>query len=224
MGMGSSGIQIVSKIAGQVKKLYTWIRSPTWITAGFAMKFAGPNGANFEYTPEQQKIFQENPELYLRYSKMIESELNQRFKFILKGTPDAEAAKQFAINEMSRKLNGNEQLIEAMVPKDFGIGCRRPTPGNGFLEALIQDNVHCFTKNTQRITEKGFIDADGTEHEVDVIICATGFNTSWIPPFPVQGQNGNTLAKMWKDKPSSYISIAVPNMPNYWMMVGPYGR
>lgn len=47
VGIGSSGIQIVSKIASQVKQLYVWVRSPTWITAGFAQKFAGPNGANF---------------------------------------------------------------------------------------------------------------------------------------------------------------------------------
>ncbi len=47
LGIGSSGIQIVSKIASQVKQLYAWVRSPTWITAGFAQRFAGPDGANF---------------------------------------------------------------------------------------------------------------------------------------------------------------------------------
>jgi len=45
-------------------------------------------------TEEQKKRFRDNPELYLKYSKMIESELNQRFKFILNGTPEAEAAKE----------------------------------------------------------------------------------------------------------------------------------
>lgn len=48
IGMGSSGIQVTSEIAGKVSQLYTWIRSPTWITAGFAQNWAGPNGANFE--------------------------------------------------------------------------------------------------------------------------------------------------------------------------------
>jgi hypothetical protein len=28
---------------------------------------------------------------------------------------------------MSRELEGDKRLIEAIVPKDFGIGCRRPT-------------------------------------------------------------------------------------------------
>ncbi len=48
IGVGSSGIQLTANIAGQVDHLYTWIRSPTWITAGFAQNHAGPGGANFE--------------------------------------------------------------------------------------------------------------------------------------------------------------------------------
>jgi hypothetical protein len=38
-------------------------------------------------------------------------------------------------------------------------------PGNGFLEALTRDNVKAFTQQMQRITEKGFVDRDGKEHE-----------------------------------------------------------
>lgn len=48
VGVGSSGIQVTANIASKVEKLYTWVRSPTWITAGFAQGHAGPNGANFE--------------------------------------------------------------------------------------------------------------------------------------------------------------------------------
>ena len=50
---------------------------------------------------------------------------------------------------------------------------RRPTPGNGYLEALLQPNVTVYTDMFQRVTEIGFIDAEGKEHEVDVFICAT---------------------------------------------------
>jgi hypothetical protein len=46
VGTGSSGIQLITKIQPDVEKLYTWIRSPTWTTSGFAQAHAGPNGAN----------------------------------------------------------------------------------------------------------------------------------------------------------------------------------
>jgi hypothetical protein len=43
---------------------------------------------------EQKNHFAENPIAYQHYCKQIESELNQRFKFILNGTPEAEGAKK----------------------------------------------------------------------------------------------------------------------------------
>lgn len=47
IGAGSSGVQIVAAIQQKVNRLYHWIRSPIWITAGFAQTWAGKNGANF---------------------------------------------------------------------------------------------------------------------------------------------------------------------------------
>jgi cation diffusion facilitator CzcD-associated flavoprotein CzcO len=74
---------------------------------------------------------------------------------------------------MRKRLRGNERLINAIIPTTFTVGCRRPTPGNGYLEAIQEKNVHIFTEMFREITERGFIDADGQEHEVDIIVCAT---------------------------------------------------
>ncbi|KIW27920.1 uncharacterized protein PV07_07615 [Cladophialophora immunda] len=175
-------------------------------------------------TPEQQKASVDNPELFPKYSKMIELELNIRFKLILNGTPEAEAAKEFAREEMTKKLSPtNPTLLNAIAPKNFGAGCsRRPTPENGFLESLIQDNVKVFTSPMQEINATGFVDSEGEQYDVDIIICATGFNTSWIPMFPVEA-NGHSISKMWATEAVSYLSIGVPNMLNYWTMSGSYG-
>ncbi|KAH8692574.1 hypothetical protein BGW36DRAFT_399412 [Talaromyces proteolyticus] len=189
IGIGSSGIQVVANIANKVSKLYTWVRSPTWITAGFAQKYAGPNE-------------------YQDYCKAIENELNQRFKFILNGTPEAVQSKQFAVDQMKEKLQGKSELAEKLIPTTFGVGCRRPTPGNGFLEALTLPHVHTFTGEVQKITPTGFVDHFGIEHEVDVIICATGFDTSWRPRFPVVAR-GNNIQELYAEKPKvSHLSIA----------------
>lgn len=178
IGVGSSGIQVTANIASKVKQLYTWVRSPTWITAGFAQKYAGPNGSNFEYTEKQKREFAENLPEYVKLTKDIEDELNQRFKFILNGTPEAKEAIDFSVRQMEEKLQGREDLVKMLVPTTFGVGCRRPTPGDGFLEALTLPHVTTFGKELQRITPKGFVDGEGQEHEVDVIICATGYGSS----------------------------------------------
>jgi cation diffusion facilitator CzcD-associated flavoprotein CzcO len=48
IGAGSSGVQIVAGIQRKVERLYHWVRSPIWITAGFAQRWAGEDGANFK--------------------------------------------------------------------------------------------------------------------------------------------------------------------------------
>lgn len=106
----------------------------------------------------------------------------------------------------------------------FNPGCRRPTPAPGYLEALVADNATIFTDPIGRITPKGFVDHEGKEHEVDVIICATGFDTSWLPRFPFIA-NGRDLRDMWGggNNVTSYLSIGVPHFPNYYSYCGPYG-
>ena len=79
-----------------------------------------------------------------------------------------------------------------------------------------------YTDAIRAITPRGFIDPSGHEVEVDVILCATGFDTTFRPRFPVIGLNGVSLAEQWKDVPSSYISIGAANMPNYFMYSGPF--
>lgn len=124
---------------------------------------------------------------------------------------------------MSEKLGHNPRLMDRMIPKNFNVGCRRPTPGNGYLESLVAEKTTCFTDEIGGITPKGFLTSSGEEIEVDVIICATGFDTSFRPRFPVIGLNGQNLSQQWEKIPSSYISVAAPNMPNYFMYTGPFG-
>jgi cation diffusion facilitator CzcD-associated flavoprotein CzcO len=38
-GIGSSGIQVIAAVQKDVSKLYTWIRSPTWVLGSFGAKY-----------------------------------------------------------------------------------------------------------------------------------------------------------------------------------------
>lgn len=54
------------------------------------------------------------------------------------------------------------------------------------------------------------------------VVCATGFDVSHRPRFPVRGLNGTDLSELWlEEDPESYVSVAVPEVPNYFMMMGP---
>ncbi|EFX06152.1 flavin-binding monooxygenase [Grosmannia clavigera kw1407] len=223
IGAGSSGIQIIPALQPIVKNLKAFVRSTTWVTAGFGQRFAGPNGANFKYSDEQKEVMRTDPKKYLTYRKFVESELNGRFRLILNGTKEQEEAREFAIKEMTRKSAKKPEVAEQLIPKGYEIGCRRPTPGNGFIEALCEDNVDFIRGGVKKITEDGLISDDGTEHKVDIIVCATGFDVTWKPRYPTIGRGGRSLSEEWKDASRTYLSMSVPHFPNYLIFNGPFG-
>jgi cation diffusion facilitator CzcD-associated flavoprotein CzcO len=113
---------------------------------------------------------------------------------------------------MSDRLN-DEKLVKKMVPP-FALGCRRMTPGTGYLESLTKPNVQTVHESIVRITEDSIVDASGTETKVDAIICATGFDTSFSPHFKIYGRNGAEIQDQFGDFPVAYLAITAENFPN----------
>jgi cation diffusion facilitator CzcD-associated flavoprotein CzcO len=114
---------------------------------------------------------------------------------------------------MNRQLNNDESLVKHIIP-EFALGRRRMTPGSGYLQSLTKENVDVVTSGAVQITENGVVDATGKEHSVDVIICSTGFDTSFAPPYECIGRNGQDLRKKFGDFPKGYFSTMVDEFPN----------
>jgi cation diffusion facilitator CzcD-associated flavoprotein CzcO len=140
IGSGSSGIQIVAKL----QPLTTFIRQPTWVTPGFGSKYASADFSNFDYTSEQKTAFARDPQHYLDYRKGVEHELNKRFWMLHKDSPEQRVARSWRASEMRRRLGERSDLADFMVP-NFALGCRLPTSGPGYLEALAQPNMTVIT-------------------------------------------------------------------------------
>jgi cation diffusion facilitator CzcD-associated flavoprotein CzcO len=116
---------------------------------------------------------------------------------------------------MKAMLRGNQQLIKALVP-DFAVGCRRLTPAVGYLESLSADNVRVVTDSIVEVGETSIKMSTGEEIEVNAIVCATGFDVSFCPRFPIVGREGN-LQDLWRDNlPRAYMSSSIPGFPNYF--------
>lgn len=213
VGGGSSAVQIIPAIRPKVKKLVPFLRSPTWITQGFGAKYAAPGGTNFKYSPTEVERFKEDPKGYVQYCRDIEGELNKRFTLMHYDSEDQQATRRFLSEAMSEQLKYDTKLTKRMVP-GFALGCRRMTPGSGYLASLVEDNVEVVNESVVRLTETGIVDAVGVEREVDVIICATGFNTSFAPAFKIKGCEGKDLKTQFGDFPVGYLGIMAPNFPN----------
>jgi cation diffusion facilitator CzcD-associated flavoprotein CzcO len=114
---------------------------------------------------------------------------------------------------MKEQLNDDARLTKHLVP-EFALGCRRMTPGSGYLQSLTKSNVEVITNEAVRVTEDGIVDGSGTEHKVDVIVCATGFDTSFTPHFECIGKDSRSLKEQFGDFPKGYLGIMAENFPN----------
>ena len=116
---------------------------------------------------------------------------------------------------MKHTLKGDANIIKAVVP-DFPVGCRRLTPGVGYLQSLTAANVEVVAEKITEVCPEGIKLADGKLIELDAIVCATGFDVSFVPRFPIIGQFGN-LQDIWRERlPAAYMSCMVPGLPNYF--------
>jgi hypothetical protein len=89
------------------------------------------------------------------------------------------------------------------------------------LEALTDAKVDVVSNEIDKVVADGIITKDGTHRRVDAIICATGFDTSFSPRFPIIGKNRVTLAEQWSTTPETYLAVATDNFPNYFISLGP---
>lgn len=131
---------------------------------------------------------------------------------------DQKVSRDLIADIMSEQLDHDHRLTTKMIPQ-FALGCRRMTPGSGYLQSLGKSNVEVVTESAVRLTETGIVDESGIEHEVDVVICATGFDTSFTPHFEVIGRNNANLRSQFGDFPVGYLGITAANFPNLFRML-----
>ncbi|KAH8804478.1 hypothetical protein F5884DRAFT_734835 [Xylogone sp. PMI_703] len=218
IGNGSTGIQIVAAMQPKVSKLTTYIRGPSWISINFCADKA-KDGKNFAYTEEEKQKFRDDPKSLFALCKELEASVNGFFFGMYTGHPFQVGLEAMCKAQMEEIMKANPEMAAKMIPK-FHPGCRRLSPGDGYLEALQQENASICWSGIEEITEKGIRTAEG-EQEFDLIVCATGFDTSFIPPWKLVGLKGATLEERWKVNPDAFFSVQVDSMPNYFMFNGP---
>ncbi|KAJ3543305.1 hypothetical protein NM208_g3643 [Fusarium decemcellulare] len=123
--------------------------------------------------------------------------------------------------KMMKGAIASPQLQEKLIPS-WELGCRRLTPSLPYLKAVQEPNVDVIRTGIRKITETGIETEDGKLHKADILICATGFNTSFSSRFKIIGRGGLSLKEMWKARgPEAYLGTAIAGLPNYFTLLGP---
>jgi 4-hydroxyacetophenone monooxygenase len=133
-------------------------------------------------------------------------------------------ARDASVGFLKAKLD-DPALVDAMTPPHPVWSARAVVvdPEYCILDALQRDNVTLVTSGIERIDARGVVDADGSLHEADVIVYATGFHaTEYLYPMTITGRGGQTLEDLWaRDGARAYLGCMMPGFPNLWSVYGP---
>ena len=212
IGTGSTSCQIVGEITDKVGSMHVFQRTPHWIAPLFQRKYAG-----------WQKFF-------MRAIPFLPTFTYWLNYFIFKHTfaPATNGQSMFWQKTISKlcykhlESKVSDPELRAKLTPDFTPMCKRLIFASDYFPALQRDNCRLITDGIERIDGDSVVTKDGTRHALDVLILATGFDTSaFILPTSVHGEGGKDLADFWGRAPRAHRGVTLPGFPNFWMVEGP---
>jgi len=246
IGTGSTGIQAAPVIARDAAHLTVFQRTPTYsvparngpLTPEFnrwvrenheeirAIAQSTPNGHAFriasrnvaDVTPEErQAIYEaawETGGLQFRATfrdLMIDQAANDTAAAFLKGRILATVR--------------DPKTARALADIDHPYAAKRPPIDTDYFETFNRDNVALVDLRAdpiEAITPRG-IRTQSTEHLLDVIVFATGYDAMTGPllAIDIRGRGGRSLREDWRAGPNTYLGLQVPGYPNFFTITGP---
>ncbi len=123
---------------------------------------------------------------------------------------------------ISSQVGDDAELLAKVLPDYPATGKRTLQDNGSWLKALTRDNVDLIRTGIVYIERDAVVTNDGTRHDADVIVYATGFAANrMLWPMKIVGRDGEILSERWGERPSAYLGITVPGYPNFFCMYGP---
>jgi cation diffusion facilitator CzcD-associated flavoprotein CzcO len=249
IGTGSSGIQVISEIAPRVGHLTVFQRTPQWVVPsrhrpispglleqiekdyeGYwhdvlysttCFGFKESDVAAESVSPEERAA---------TFEKVYDD--GGGFQYMFAAFNDvatsrvANAAATDVIATKIRETVTDPHLANLLIPGD--LYAKRPLCCDNYYETYNRDNVTLVDVHgnpIEEITETGIRTADGTIHELDVIVLATGFDAVSGNQLKIhhEGVGGVTLHDKWHDRPRTHLGLMTAGFPNMFMIYGPMG-
>jgi cyclohexanone monooxygenase len=127
------------------------------------------------------------------------------------------------IEKKIRQRVNDQQIADKLIPKNHGFGTKRVPLESGYYEVFNQNNVHLIDIHEDPIVKilPNGIRTGSRDHELDIIIYATGFDgiTGALDKIEIVGKNGDSLKEVWADGPSTYLGLQVSGFPNFFTLV-----
>jgi cation diffusion facilitator CzcD-associated flavoprotein CzcO len=210
IGNAASAIQFVPVIAPDVARLTIFQRSANWMVAK----------NDRVYRTWEKRLFRAFPILAKLYRWFIWLAYEMRFPVFRQNAFLSSRVQRLAEEDMRAKV-ADPALQQALVP-DYPVGGKRILISDDYYQTLNRQNVSVITNAIDHVAADGVVTRDGRHHPADVIILATGFQTTtFLAPMRIEGLEGRVLDEVWHDGAEAYLGITVAGFPNLFMLYGP---
>jgi len=213
VGTGSTAIQITTALVDKVAHFDLFQRTAQWVMPI----------EDRPYTEEERAGFRADT----RKVDALRTEIDRDFQGFANGVIDSDSPEMKAIEDAcSANLDDNvrDPVLREKLRPNYRAGCKRLIFSSNFYDKIQHPNADVVTSGIRAVEPRGIRTEDGELHELDVLVLATGFQAdAFIRPTTVLGRNGVNLDQVWADHPIAYLSISIPEFPNFFMLNGPNG-
>ncbi|WP_369815948.1 flavin-containing monooxygenase [Mycobacterium sp. 852013-51886_SCH5428379] len=210
LGTGSTAAQLVPEVARVAERVYSIQRSATWVLPKPDRPYTEREKWVFAHVPLAKRLYRTR--LWLRSESNI--------AVIENGSDKTQEFAAIATRVLAATVSDDE-LRRKLTPK-HPFGCKRLVFATDFLQTLTQPHVEVVSSPARALRSRSLITADGTQLDVDVVVCATGYAAAdYLGQIDVTGEHGITLRDTWRDGAYAYLGMAVPGFPNFFMLYGP---
>ncbi|GMM92180.1 flavin-containing monooxygenase [Qipengyuania sp. MTN3-11] len=225
IGNGASGMQVAPAIADEVESLTIFARSKQWAAPFPQFRKTIPDGVRY--------LMQVVP----LYRAWLEQRLSWTFNDRVHGTLFRDPEWEFperAVNEINdghrraftryvnEQLEERPDLIEHVLP-DYPPFAKRMLLDNGWYRTIKKDHVTLIPEHLAKIEGNTLYSSSGRTVKADVIILATGFQTTNVlGSYDIIGRGGEELHDKWgENDAAAYLGTLVPGFPNFFILLGP---
>jgi cation diffusion facilitator CzcD-associated flavoprotein CzcO len=211
VGSAASAVQIIPEVAKTAAHVTVFQRTPNWVV---------PRNDRPIFESEKRAMMAA-PQLMDMAREYVYWNADLIFWQAFEYTEDG---RQFYTDLATYQLETQvpDPVLRKKLTPDYPVGCKRILFTDDFYPALMRPNVTLVTDSIERISERGVVTANGATHEADIIVYATGFETTgWQWSVDIIGKGGQALREAWADAPEAYYGITVTGFPNMFMTYGP---
>ena len=250
IGAGATTVQLLPRIAPDVGQLTLFQRTPNWCfpmrnmsmppdyetyvksiypeirAQEHAHRGAGVVLVGFQVrTPQDTKVFdvtaEEREREYEERWADCALHIGGSFSDLVTNQAANDTLRDF-LERKIRETVTDPEVADLLIP-DHPPLTRRPCGEAGYYEAFNRDNVSLVDAAGDPIVEvtpTGVRLASGVEHDLDVLISATGFDagTGGLTRVDITGRDGRALKEYWQDGARTHLGLMSHGFPNMFFI------